>query len=217
MAAVCPVAEPARFIASSPAIGHACSLTRIRVEAADGAGVFCSRAASLECCLSYQARSFPARRSLGIVSCSQSYSERPFFVRRTPRACHAVCLRCSTLEPVFCARKEEADIKSLSTTGRILAESLVMQGDFFDTQTVSFGFYATSRHCIPRLSPRNSNLDEVTANNALQRTAPAVTVAAILARISLVRSWRFLTSVASFFVPPSQLPRRAPQWLSLSR
>ena len=40
-----------------------------------------------------------------------------------------------------------------------------MQGDFFKTQTVSFGFYATSRHCIPRLSPRNSNRNEVTLNN----------------------------------------------------
>ena len=92
-----------------------------------------------------------------------------------------------------------------------------MRGDFFGTQTVSFGFYSASRHCIPPLSPRNSNLNEVTANNALQRTATAVTVAAILARTSLVRSWRCLTSVASLFVPPSQLPRRAPQSLSLSR
>ena len=40
-----------------------------------------------------------------------------------------------------------------------------MRGDFFDTQAVSFGFYATSRHGIPRLSPRNSNRNEVTANN----------------------------------------------------
>ena len=32
-----------------------------------------------------------------------------------------------------------------------------MRGDYFDIPTVPFGFYATSRHCIPRLSPRNSN------------------------------------------------------------
>ena len=137
------------------------------------------------------------------------------FAHGSLRASHAVCLGYSTLEPAICARKEESDIESLSTTGRILAESLVMQGDFFDTQTVSFGFYATSRHCIPRPSPRNSNLNESTANNALQRTATAVTVAAILARTSLVRSWRFLTSVASFFAPPSQLPRQPPRSLSL--
>ena len=101
-------------------------------------------------------------------------------VRRTPCACHgacdrfrpgrlrashAVCLRCLTLEPALCARKEEADIECVSTTGRVLAQSSVMRGDFFDTQAVSFGFYSTSRHCIPRLSPRNSNLNEVTANN----------------------------------------------------
>ena len=50
---------------------------------------------------------------------------------------------------------------------------------------------------------------------ALQRTAPRVTVAAIPVRCRLVRSWRSLTSVAAIFVPPSQLPRRAPQSLSL--
>ena len=159
-----------------------------------------------------------------------SYSERLFFVRRTPRACHgacdrlrpgrlrashAVCLGYSTLEPAICARKEESDIESLSTTGSLLAESLDMRGNFFDIRTILFGFYSASRHCIPRLSPRNSNLNEVTANNALQRTAPAVTVAAILARTSLVRSWRCLTSAASFFAPPSQLPRHAPPSLSL--
>ena len=81
------------------------------------------------------------------------------------RASHAVCLRCSTLEPGVCARKEGADIECVSTTGRILAESSVMRGDIFDTQAVSFGFYTTSRHCIPHLSPRNSNPNEVTANN----------------------------------------------------
>ena len=110
-----------------------------------------------------------------------------FSVRRTPRACHgacdhlrpgrlrashAVCLASRTLEPVFCARKRGADIESISTTGHILAESLVMRGNFFDTQAASFGFYAASRHCIPRLSPRNSNLNAITANKALQRTAP---------------------------------------------
>ena len=130
------------------------------------------------------------------------------------RASHGVCLRCSTLEPAICARTE-TDSENLSTTENDLAESLLMQGDLLDILTASFGFSSTSRHCIPRLSPRNSNPNEVTANNALQRTAPAVTVAAILARASLVRSWRFLTSVASFFAPPSQLPRQPPRSLSL--
>ena len=40
-----------------------------------------------------------------------------------------------------------------------------MRGDFFDIRTVLFGFHSASRHCIPRRSPRNSNLNEVTANN----------------------------------------------------
>ena len=133
-----------------------------------------------------------------------------FSVRRTPRACHgacarlrpgrlrashAVCLRYSTLEPAFCARKEESDNESVSTTERIISESFLMRSlnqsfrldslqsssasstripttfpDGFRSevtanQAVSFGFYATSRHCIPRLSPRNSNRNAITANN----------------------------------------------------
>ena len=65
------------------------------------------------------------------------------------------------------------------------------------------------------LRPRTKNEKRLTM--ALQRTAPRVTVAAIPARCPLVRSWRCPTSVAAFFVPPSQLPRRAPQSLSLRR
>ena len=55
--------------------------------------------------------------------------------------------------------------EGVSTTGGILAESLLMRHDLFDARSVSFGLYATSCHCIPRRSPRNSNRDEVTANN----------------------------------------------------
>ena len=91
MVAVCPATEPARLFASSPAIGHACSLTRSHVEAADGAGALCPCAASLECCLSFAARSIPARCHLGIARHQPSYSERLFFARRTPRACHGAC------------------------------------------------------------------------------------------------------------------------------
>ena len=117
-----------------------------------------------------------------------SYPLCGFCVRRTPRACHgacdrlrpgrlrashAVCLASPTLEPAICARRKGADIESVSTTGSILAESLVMRGDFFDTPTIPFGFYATSRHCIPRRSPRNSNLNEVTANNGAAENCSA--------------------------------------------
>ena len=57
--------------------------------------------------------------------------------------------------------------------------------------------------------------ERATPNHALQRTAPRVTVAAIHVRSRLFRAGRCSTSVASFFAPPSQLPRRAPQSLSL--
>ena len=66
-----------------------------------------------------------------------------------------------------------------------------MRGDFFDTQMVPFGFHSTSRHCIPRLSPRNSNSAK-RLTMALQRTDPRVTVAAILIRESLVRATSFV-------------------------
>ena len=52
-------------------------------------------------------------------------------------------------------------------------------------------------------------------NLAQQRTAPRVTVAALPVRSSLVRARRCLTSVASLFAPPAQLPRHAPPSLSL--
>ena len=110
----------------------------------------------------------------------------------------AVCLRLSTREPVPCARNEGADIENISTTGRILAQCFVMRGDFFDTRAVSFGLCATSPHCFPCLSPRNSNSAK-RLTMALQLTAPAVTVAAILIRASLVRATFFRSSYA----PPS--------------
>ena len=108
-----------------------------------------------------------------------SYALRGLSVRRRPRACHgacahlrpgrlrashAVCLAYSTLEPAICARNEEANIESVSTTGRVLAESSAMRG-FFYTQAVSSGFYAASRHYISRPSPRNFTLNAITANN----------------------------------------------------
>ena len=117
-----------------------------------------------------------------------NYAQRNFSGRRTPRACHggcdplrpgslrashAVCLAARTLEPVFCARKEGADIECVSTIESILTESLVMQRDLSDNQAVSFGFYATSRHGIPRLSPRNFNLNEITANNGAAENCSA--------------------------------------------
>ena len=145
-------------------------------------------AASLEFCLCPTARRIPARRSLGAIPHTYGLtSERLSFVRRTPRACHGACdrlrprqaprqsrglLGVSLAPTALCARKEEADIECVSTTGSILEESLVMRGDFFDTQTVPFGIYATSRHCIPRCSPRNSKSEE-TANNGAAENCSA--------------------------------------------
>ena len=61
----------------------------------------------------------------------------------------------------------------------------------------------------------SSRHSEPSPNHALHRTAPRVTVAAVLARTRLVRSWRCPTSVVSFCAPPSQLPRQPPPSLSL--
>ena len=160
-----------------------------------------------------------------------NHALRGFSVWRTPRACHgacdrlrpgrlrashAVCLRYSTLEPVICARKE-ADNESVSTTRSILAESLVKQRNLSDNQADSFGFYATSRHCIPRLSPRNSNLNEVTANNGAAENCSA-RHGSCYSRSLPSRSVVALSHVRCLLLRSTpQLPRRAPQSLSLSR
>ena len=54
-----------------------------------------------------------------------------------------------------------------------------------------------------------------TPNLAQQRTATAVTAAAIHVRCPLLRAGRCPTLVASFFAPPSQPPRQPPRSLSL--
>ena len=107
------------------------------------------------------ARSIPARRHPGSA-----------LAIKIMRSVFSSSGACSTLAPALCARKE-TDIENLSTAERILAESHFMRGDFFDTQTGLFGFDSTSLHCIPRLSPRNSNLDEVTANNGAAENCSA--------------------------------------------
>ena len=67
----------------------------------------------------------------------------------------------------------KADSESLLTPENNLAESSAMRGDYFDIRAVLFGFQSTSRHGIPRRSPRNSNLDEVTANNGAAENCSA--------------------------------------------
>ena len=143
-------------------------------------------------CLVHSLRGSPVSSRSSILHLPMTTTAMPdhalrgFSVRRTPRACHgacnrlrpgrlrashAICLAFRTLEPAICARKEGADIESVSTIENILAESLFMRGDFFDTHTVP-GFYSTSRHCIPRCSPRNSNSEE-TANKGAAENCSA--------------------------------------------
>ena len=52
----------------------------------------------------------------------------------------------------------------LSTSDGVSEQSFPMRGDLFETPAVSFGFHATSRDCIPRLSPQNSHRNAITAN-----------------------------------------------------
>ena len=70
-------------------------------------------------------------------------------------------------------------------------------------------------YAFATLSPHASHATNATANHALQRTVPRVTLAAIHVRCRLVRAGRGHTSVASFFASPSQPSRRAPRSLSL--
>ena len=53
----------------------------------------------------------------------------------------------------------------VSTADGFSEQSLPMRGNLFETSAVSFGFYATSHHCIPRLSPQNSHRNAIKANN----------------------------------------------------
>ena len=157
MVAVCPATEPARLLASSPAIGHACSLTRSRVEAADGTAELCPRCvASLECFV------LPVTQEHSIqASSSAQVLAAAFYVRHFT----------TTLEPALCARKEEADNESLSTSERIMNESLPMRSINPSFETDSVRSSSASSTPIPTTFPDGFRSD-VTANKALQRTAP---------------------------------------------
>ena len=106
-------------------------------------------------------------------------------VRRTPRACHgacdhlrpgrlrashAVCLVYSTLEPFLCARKEAADHESDSTSERIRNQSSAMRILNQSFRLDSLHSSSASSTPIPTAFPDGFR-SEVTANNALQRTA----------------------------------------------
>ena len=102
----------------------------------------------------------------------------------------------------------------VSTARRFLASLSSMLETDSSIPDIQVRASIASRTVNRTLSQRPQRV-QVTPNHALQRTAPRVTVAAILACARLVRSWRCPTSVASFCAPPSQLPRHAPPSLSL--
>jgi hypothetical protein len=118
------------------------------------------------------------------------YTGHRFFVRRTPRArhgaCdhlrpgrlragHAVCLRCSTLEPVICARKNRnADTGSLSTTRTITEQSLAMRGPTQNKNSEAVISRSTDSrfHALSNIPPRSQSNPNKRRTMALQRTAP---------------------------------------------
>ena len=151
-------------------------------------GALSSFAASLEFCLCPTARRIPARRSLGAIPHTYGLtSERLSFVRRTPRACHGACDR---LRPRQAPRQSRGllgvsdartrHLRSKRSSGhrkrldnrKHFGREFSHASRLTNTRTVPFGFYSTSQHCIPRLSPRNSNSEE-TANNGAAENCSA--------------------------------------------
>ena len=77
----------------------------------------------------------------------------------------------STLEPALCARKNEADSACLSTAERMMSASFAMRSLVQSFRLDSLHSSSARSIRIPATFPVNSQR-EVTANNALQRTAP---------------------------------------------
>ena len=228
MAAVCPVAEPARLLASSPAIGHACSLTRIRVEAADGGRSF----------VSFRRLARVLRLPHGSQHSSQAQSRRDdsdlptSFGASFLRSAHTTRLSRSLQPPsptagsapvtrsAWCLSCSHRSLRSKRRSGhrKLLDNRRNFSGEFSHARRLtrqSDGFIRTLLHesALHSTSLASEFQFGKTANNALQRTATAVTVAAIPVRCRFVRSGLGFTSVASFFAPPSQLPRQPPRSL----
>ena len=92
--AVCPATEPVGFAARSPAKGHSVARPDTTVQGSRGAEALCPCAASLERCVSFVARSIPARRPLGIVG-----SQSELVGASVLRAAHTPRLSRSLLPP----------------------------------------------------------------------------------------------------------------------
>ena len=103
---------------------------------------------------------------------------------------------------------------SVSTERRFLPSLGTMHETDSSIPDIQVRASIASRTVNRTLSQRPQRV-QVTPNHALQRTAPRVTVAAILAWTRLVRPRSCLTLVASLCAPPSQLPRHASPSLSL--
>ena len=185
------------------------------------------------------ALSFSLRRSAAeLVICRQSYcsvesfaarcgSER--FLRVTNLRRHASCLSTHLRSMLSLGLRSESDVQTCSASRLDVPAIAAMRGSrrFLRATEGSLrraGSSATSfsAPCFrggafcgsTRALPRNSNA-EVKANNALQRTAPRVTVAALSGSVpSRPCAPLFVARRLSLRSTP-QLPRRAPQSLSL--
>ena len=149
-------------------------------------------------------RFFPTARTPASAGCSASptktFGSKPaptdsLSSRRIPTFSSAVCF--TAIHP--------------KSSGSASATALVSNSFNSSRHTSRTSVRSTQTHSR-RFSSSRSN---EAPNHALQRTAPRVTVTAVLARSRLVRSWRCPTSAAHFCAPPSQLPRHAPPSLSL--
>ena len=107
-----------------------------------------------------------------------------------------------------------AAVPSVSTARRFLPSLSAMRETDFSIPDIQVRA-SIARRTVNRTLSQHPQRVQVTPNHALQRTAPRVTVAAILTWTPLVRPGSCLTLVASLCAPPSQLPRHAPPSLSL--
>ena len=84
------------------------------------------------------------------------------------RASHAVCLRYSTLEPVICARKEEADNESVSTSERNWNQSSAMRSLKPSFQTDSLHSSSASAKDFSDSLPRPLRSEKTPNNGAAE-------------------------------------------------
>ena len=155
-------------------------------------------------------QTFVARRFRSLAALS--HSTLPEFRSRAsePKATGCRASIASRALPVL----PRAAVPRVSTERRLLASLSSMLETDSSIPDIQARASIASRTVNRTLLQRPQRV-QVTPNHALQRTAPRVTVAAILARARPVRPWRCPTPAGTFCAPPSQLPRHAPPSLSL--